>query len=1002
MTNNDLVIKAEFRLEDSTQGLVIVDYTDYTTLGEDYSSVLGTIKVTDPNENIIYDNTTDFSSPDMSLSSKRYSGDVTLPLNDDTNEVIEGEYEIKYKAQVGGTSYEKIFTFNYSYDRPTADIDVTIDGFSSTYQSVDSTTYNADDESNMDSSTTGTFTTLLSTRPYFAVINAVNGALFSSGSIINIYTTDADSGTVCYVESVSGNDVTVFSKTKLTSVFNKTTTYNVRPYTRRSFSVMPPSGSGMATITTDDATISYSSNIYSGTYASSLTTNVAETISSNLYVYEQITGSSSDYAYKVNIDTLREATDSLYDAYKSALTTNKRRASTLETLVEKASAQWDIYDPALRYGNNQAAYDAAAELYDILNDYVDTSSDPQEITPYVNPYETYTDEKVKVNSSDTTAGYLIDKMNTDEFEVSDGKISIKASGLPSLSDYVSKSLGGEFEGKISYDEPHPPTGDRDIPDWGYIQSQNYIDLTDISTDESNTGNILSYNSLTGRLSINSNVSAFTNDSGYITENDTITLSGDVAGSGKSSIVVTISDDSIEYGMLNDNVISGQDDLSGTGNISMTDTVLISTGSGLKKIDLTSLEDKLSDNNTLVHNDISTIQGGSATERYHMTLSEHTEATQYASGVQSGLLYIDDWTTFNNKQDVLSEGAGINISSADVISVVGSEIIDDNGTSKSDIWSANKILLELSNNIDTVIASKLLYVIASQDPINPTVLDPGASPTDGDRYLLYDVDNLNANFGTIDTDTNGNLITLQDNDIVEYYDNGESGSGNVSEFRVDFDASSASSTASVIIGTGYNSGGTSYSSYVWYWNLSEWQLQGQSDDHNDLGGLQGGTSTYRGHLSESALSALTQENGSLDEADNFHTHDVTLLTNISTYATESYVQDYFEPDFQDDGSGSGNLVFSANETKRYRVVLTNDSNITINNFAAGKAVTVALLLENNKGSDLTLSWAGITAADNWIDGDDLTILTTAKSYEVVITTGGSTATNTVVYYSQKGT
>ena len=51
------------------------------------------------------------------------------------------------------------------------------------------------------------------------------------------------------------------------------------------------------------------------------------------------------------------------------------------------------------------------------------------------------------------------------------------------------------------------------------------------------------------------------------------------------------------------------------------------------------------------------------------------------------------------------------------------------------------------------------------------LDPGASPAEGDRYILTDVSNLNANFGTI--------TNVGDNDIVEY---------DGSKFVVDYDVS----------------------------------------------------------------------------------------------------------------------------------------------------------------------------------------------------------------------
>ena len=46
-----------------------------------------------------------------------------------------------------------------------------------------------------------------------------------------------------------------------------------------------------------------------------------------------------------------------------------------------------------------------------------------------------------------------------------------------------------------------------------------------------------------------NVSTFTNDSGYITGNQTITLSGDVTGSGTTSITTTIAAGSVDFAML---------------------------------------------------------------------------------------------------------------------------------------------------------------------------------------------------------------------------------------------------------------------------------------------------------------------------------------------------------------------------------------------------------------------------------------------------------------------
>ena len=56
------------------------------------------------------------------------------------------------------------------------------------------------------------------------------------------------------------------------------------------------------------------------------------------------------------------------------------------------------------------------------------------------------------------------------------------------------------------------------------------------------------------------------------------------------------------------------------------------------------------------------------------------------------------------------------------------------------------------------------------------LDPGASPTNGDRYIIENATSLHANFGTINKDINGNADTLADDDIVQY-------DSTASEFRI---------------------------------------------------------------------------------------------------------------------------------------------------------------------------------------------------------------------------
>jgi len=101
----------------------------------------------------------------------------------------------------------------------------------------------------------------------------------------------------------------------------------------------------------------------------------------------------------------------------------------------------------------------------------------------------------------------------------------------------------------------------------------------------------SFDDTTGVLTISGNNAAVGDtvnlDNRYLTGNQTITLSGDVSGSGTTSITTTITADAVEASMLNDNVISGQ-----TGTLSTTpagtDQLLISDGGTIKKINYSDL------------------------------------------------------------------------------------------------------------------------------------------------------------------------------------------------------------------------------------------------------------------------------------------------------------------------------------------------------------------------------------------------------------------------------
>ncbi len=120
-------------------------------------------------------------------------------------------------------------------------------------------------------------------------------------------------------------------------------------------------------------------------------------------------------------------------------------------------------------------------------------------------------------------------------------------------------------------------------------------------------------------------------------------------------------------------------------------------------------------------------------------------------------------------------------------------------------------------------------------------DPGASPTAGDRYIAETI-TLHANFGTI--------AGLGLHDIIEY-----SGSA----FTVVFDASAASTPATVTVGTDKN-GATNHQ---WTYNTAsdEWVDRGAITNHNDTGNKQGGTTDEYYHLTATQHTDLTDSGNS---------------------------------------------------------------------------------------------------------------------------------------------
>lgn len=62
-----------------------------------------------------------------------------------------------------------------------------------------------------------------------------------------------------------------------------------------------------------------------------------------------------------------------------------------------------------------------------------------------------------------------------------------------------------------------------------------------------------------------------------------------------------------------------------------------------------------DGHNHTHNNLSSLQGGTTSQYYHLTSAQHTIATQPSTSSVSGYLTNTDWSTFNNKQSALTFG-----------------------------------------------------------------------------------------------------------------------------------------------------------------------------------------------------------------------------------------------------------------------------------------------------------------------------------------------------------
>lgn len=180
-------------------------------------------------------------------------------------------------------------------------------------------------------------------------------------------------------------------------------------------------------------------------------------------------------------------------------------------------------------------------------------------------------------------------------------------------------------------------------------------VTGITSTTINTGAISNGSSA---LATGDQIYDFVTGQNYLSANQTITLTGDITGSGTTSIATTIASTAIEGSMLNNNVISGQTAL--TSGLASTDELLVSDDGTIKRMDIDVLKTYMQSNltfttNTDTNDDVSvanlTARLPQITESF--TIGDATDVTVTTAGslTVTGDLTVNGTTTSVNTETV---------------------------------------------------------------------------------------------------------------------------------------------------------------------------------------------------------------------------------------------------------------------------------------------------------------------------------------------------------------
>ena len=247
------------------------------------------------------------------------------------------------------------------------------------------------------------------------------------------------------------------------------------------------------------------------------------------------------------------------------------------------------------------------------------------------------------------------------------------------------------------------------------------------------------------------IHTFVTGLGYLTANQTITLTGDVTGSGTTSIATTIAANAIEGSMLNNNTISGQTELA--SGLASTDELLVSDAGTLKRMDTSVLQAYLQSNLTFTTNtdtDVSTANLATRLGQLTGTNSIGGNVTVAGNLVVSGTT-----TTVNSETITLDDNIIVlnnNYTGSSPSENGGIEVERGTQTNASLIWN------ESQDKWYAGLAGSEVQILTTADEGSGNGLD--ADTLDGNEGTYYLNYNNFSNTPTIPSAANDSTITLQ--------------------------------------------------------------------------------------------------------------------------------------------------------------------------------------------------------------------------------------------------